>query len=164
MLIERLALDGSETVVVATDKECAALAADLKVPGIRSLRGFFRLTGVPARVRVRGHVTATVTQTCVVTLDEFETDLSEAVDIEFTTAVATDVTAARREALLELEHEEPEEIVDGRIDLGHLAAEFLALGLDPYPRKPGAAFEENSTGAETGSPFAALASLSKRSD
>ena len=28
-----------------------------------------------------------------------------------------------------------------QIDLGALAAEFLALGLDPYPRKPGVAFD-----------------------
>ena len=34
----------------------------------------------------------------------------------------------------------PDPIVDGKIDLGALAAEFLALGLDPYPRKPGVAF------------------------
>ena len=30
--------------------------------------------------------------------------------------------------------------MNGRIDLGQLAAEFLALGLDPYPRKPGVEF------------------------
>ena len=34
----------------------------------------------------------------------------------------------------------PDEIMDGQIDLGALAAEFLVLGLDPYPRKPGADF------------------------
>ncbi len=34
----------------------------------------------------------------------------------------------------------PEPIVNGFIDLGQLAAEFLVLGLDPYPRKPGAEF------------------------
>ena len=31
-------------------------------------------------------------------------------------------------------------MIDGKIDLGALAAEFFALGLDPYPRKPGAEF------------------------
>ena len=35
----------------------------------------------------------------------------------------------------------PDPIVGGRIDFGVLTAEFLALGLDPYPRKPGMAFE-----------------------
>ena len=52
--------------------------------------------------------------------------------------------------------EPPDAIVDGKIDLGALAAEFLALGLDPYPRKPGASFEssELDLGSESiGSPF-----------
>jgi hypothetical protein len=38
------------------------------------------------------------------------------------------------------EEEEPDPIVDGKIDLGALAAEFMILGLDPYPRKPGVDF------------------------
>ena len=29
----------------------------------------------------------------------------------------------------------PDPIVDGKVDLGALAAEFIALALDPYPRK-----------------------------
>ena len=40
-----------------------------------------------------------------------------------------------------------------------LVAEFLALGLDPYPRKPGVAFVEPTPLAEPGqtaSPFSVL--------
>ena len=36
------------------------------------------------------------------------------------------------------EEDPPEEMVDGKIDLGALVTEFFALGIDPYPRKPGA--------------------------
>ena len=32
--------------------------------------------------------------------------------------------------------------VAAAIDLGAVAAEFFALGLDPYPRKPGEAFDD----------------------
>ena len=39
----------------------------------------------------------------------------------------------------------PDPIVDGKIDLGALAAEFMVLGLDPYPRKPGAEFVPPAT-------------------
>ena len=49
-------------------------------------------------------------------------------------------------------------IVDGKIDLGALAAEFFALGLDPYPRKPGVSFESPEEPEATVSPFSALAS------
>jgi len=34
----------------------------------------------------------------------------------------------------------PDPIINGQIDLGALAAEFLVLNLDLYPRKPGATF------------------------
>jgi hypothetical protein len=50
-------------------------------------------------------------------------------------------------------------IIDGQIDLGALAAEFLALNLDNYPRKPGVMFEAANAGGEasgTDSPFAVL--------
>ena len=49
--------------------------------------------------------------------------------------------------------------IDGTVDLGALATEFLLLGIDPYPRKPGAVFEPPSTGDPGESPFAALAGL-----
>ena len=51
-------------------------------------------------------------------------------------------------------------LIGGAVDLGALAVEFLMLGLDPYPRKPGAVFEEppQDRKAEAGA-FAALAKL-----
>ena len=52
------------------------------------------------------------------------------------------------------------ELCNGRIDLGALTAEFLALGLDPYPRKPGVAFEPHEEAAEK--PLAALHRLKGR--
>ena len=46
----------------------------------------------------------------------------------------------------------PDEIGNGRIDLGALTAEFLALGLDPYPRKPGVSFGESAPSDRSDSP------------
>jgi pimeloyl-ACP methyl ester carboxylesterase len=36
--------------------------------------------------------------------------------------------------------DEPDPIIDGAVDLGGLAVEFMILALDPYPRKPGVEF------------------------
>jgi hypothetical protein len=57
----------------------------------------------------------------------------------------------------------PDPIVNGRIDLGALASEFLALGLDPYPRKPGVEFKSLTEDADDArpSPFAVLGKLKK---
>jgi hypothetical protein len=50
-------------------------------------------------------------------------------------------------------------MINGQIDLGALAAEFLALNLDLYPRKPRVTFKNMYVGGEasgTDSPFAGL--------
>jgi hypothetical protein len=52
-------------------------------------------------------------------------------------------------------------LIDGIVDLGALATEFLILGLDPYPRQPGAVFEPSPDRQPGGGPFAALARLTK---
>ena len=51
---------------------------------------------------------------------------------------------------------------DGVIDLGAVATEFLILGIDPYPRKPGVQFEAPTAAEPGGHPFAALAALTKQ--
>jgi hypothetical protein len=54
---------------------------------------------------------------------------------------------------------DPEPLVGGKVDLGAIATEFLILGLDPYPRKPGAVFDPPPEDRASDSPFAALAKL-----
>lgn len=105
-------------------------------------------------VHVTGRLTGTVRQTCGVTLEPFDAPLAEDIDVHFIPAgtykppVDEDVS----------EIDPPDEIVDGRIDAGALVSEFLALGVDPYPRKPGAVFEPPAEDPAI-SPFAGLARL-----
>ena len=70
--------------------------------------------------------------------------------------------AARARFPAHEEDDPPDPIVDGKIDLGALAAEFVALALDPYPRKPGARFEPVDVEPDRERiPFAGLARLKK---
>ena len=112
------------------------------------------------RLAVTGTVSATVEQTCVVTLDPLVNEISERVDLVFD-ATLKDLPPSRED------DEEPsdtfdtlEPLVDGTIDLGVIATDFLLLGIDPYPRKPDAAFEPPASPPDE-SPFAALAALKK---
>ena len=57
--------------------------------------------------------------------------------------------------------DDPEPLVGGSVDLGAFATEFLMLGLDPYPRKPGAIFEPPQDRKPDEGPFAALSKLTK---
>ena len=60
------------------------------------------------------------------------------------------------------ENDAPDPLIDGKIDIGALATEFVALGLDPYPRKPGVTFEPPSDGPGSVKPFSVLRSADKR--
>lgn len=149
--VERLPQGRGVVTVEASPAECAALAADFGIPGIRDLVGRFAIAGPTSRLTVTGTVDALVTQVCTVSLEPFEAPVHEPVEVVFTDTdrlVGTDAEEA----------DIPDPLVGGRIDFGALTAEFLALGLDPYPRKPGITFEPVVAGEEAG-PFAGLRKL-----
>jgi len=120
-------------------------------------------------LHVVGEVSATVQQTCVVTLEEIENEIDEAIDLIF---VSADGNADAKHRLSpspvgsggEIDipiDDAPEVLVDGAVDLGAIATEFLLLAIDPYPRKPGAVFQAPTAGDDSAHPFAALAALKK---
>ncbi|HWM46710.1 MAG TPA: DUF177 domain-containing protein [Xanthobacteraceae bacterium] len=106
-------------------------------------------------LRVTGEVRARVGQICVVTLEPLESEIVEAVDVVFRPTGEPNSDGEDAEE----DEDEPEPLVDGMADLGALATEFLILGIDPYPRKPGAVFESPAAGNPQDGPFAALAKL-----
>jgi hypothetical protein len=166
--VDTLPADGLSQTIEASPDERAALAALNHLPTVASLTATFtaRRSG-RGGVRVTGEVHAEVTQVCIVSLEPFAATVDEPVDVRFSPAETAETARRKREddaELVEVGGEDPPDpIVDGKIDLGALAAEFFALGLDPYPRKPGVAFDrpEDAQGGEE-SPFAGLAEPKKR--
>ena len=57
------------------------------------------------------------------------------------------------------DNDPPDLIIDGHIDLGAVTVEFLALGLDPFPRKPDAKFSYIDPADQKENPFAKLITL-----
>ena len=153
--VGRLPRGRAEVSVEATEEECVALARDFRIPAVRDLVGRFAMTGTVSRLTVTGTVEAVVTQVCTVTLEPFETAVREPVEVVYSDAPPPEEP---EEGPPEGAPEPPDPIVNGRIDLGALTAEFLALGLDPYPRKPGVDFEPVASGPES-SPFDVLRRL-----
>jgi uncharacterized metal-binding protein YceD (DUF177 family) len=165
---------GSRVKFQASESECAALAEQ---DGLASLRDLVVEAELFRRGRegliAKGRVSAVVTQTCVVTLEPFEALVDEAFEIEFAPQAEAETAYARamaeieaaldKAAVLAAQKDPPDPIIDGKVDLGALGAEFLALGLDPHPRKPGASFDEilDPLAEEKPSPFAALAKIKK---
>jgi hypothetical protein len=110
-------------------------------------------------LRVTGRVSATVGQNCVVTLEPLQNEIEQDVDLLYMPAATA--TATDGEAATEPKWDDPEPLLGGVVDLGALATEFLILGIDPYPRKPGAVFEPPRDQKPDAGPFAALAGLMK---
>jgi hypothetical protein len=126
-------------------------------------------------LHVAGGVSATVEQTCVVTLEPLRNEIKETVDLVFAPAPLTEAASRtlvvadagsgkNGRAIAARNWNAPEPLSDGGIDLGALAIEFLILGIDPYPRKAGAEFEPPAEDTADPGPFAALAKLTKARD
>jgi len=153
---------GRRFELVADETTRAAIAAAAGLSALPRLAATFDVSRRGADgLRVAGRVCATVGQICVVTLDPIENRIEELVEIDFVSPAATAVEEAlARDRHLEVTTEEMPELLHGdTVDLGALAAEFLMLAIDPYPRKPGVVFQAPPTEAEGEHPFAALASL-----
>jgi len=98
-------------------------------------------------------------------LDAEPSPLDEPVDVRFAMPKPEKPGSKAEVETLAFDGEDaPDPIVDGKIDLGALAVEFMALGLDPYPRKPGAEFTPPASDEALDSPFDALAKIAKKAD
>ncbi|MDR1828215.1 MAG: DUF177 domain-containing protein [Methylobacteriaceae bacterium] len=150
--LDKLPLNGADVVITTDADDRVALARRLKVPEIGSFSAHLHVSGDSDKARVQGEVTAEVVQECGVTLELFSQTVTEPVDVVF----VSDKTLADGAAD---PVDEPDRIVNGRIDLGALAAEFLALGIDPFPRKPGAVFSYTEDNSQESSPFSGLETL-----
>lgn len=116
-------------------------------------------------IQLRGRFEADVVQACVVTLEPVPARIAETFEMAF----GSSARAAGGDVVISIdESDPPEELTEGRIDLGEAVAQQLAVDLDPYPRVPGAEerFEQaereraEREGAEK-SPFAVLGQLRK---
>jgi hypothetical protein len=164
--VDAIPKDGQTLTIEANPSERAALASLYKLPAIASLTASLRLERVGRDgARIAGAVHGELTQVCVVSLEPFAATVNEPIDVRFEPESEAD---AKRRLSGEAhvfsidDEDEPDPIIDGKIDVGALAAEFFALGLDPYPRKPGVEFVARAESAPLDSPFAALAARSAK--
>jgi hypothetical protein len=149
---------------LAADAQTRAAVA--QVAGLRDLprlEASFDVSRHGRGLHIVGRVSATAGQTCVVTLEPLANEVSEEIDLLFEPppAVAPDVEADAVERTVD---GDAEPLLDGKVDLGALAIEFLILGLDPYPRKPGAVFQPPADTSVDEGPFAGLNALKKGRD
>lgn len=150
----------------ADESERKALAEIYDIAAVNSLEAV--LSVKPWRrdgLSVSGTVVASVTQPCVVTLEPLVQRVEEEIDLHFQPSMR--IRGQGKEISIDPTGEDPPEVFDGdSLDLGAIAAEHVALGIDLYPRAPGASLdlevEEEEDDEEEPSPFAVLEQLKRR--
>lgn len=144
------------------EAERAAIAKQLKLPGLPALSASVTVKPWLDGVEITGRLEAVVEQVCGVSLDPFEQPVEA--DIEVRAVPAGSPHAAVAEGgELELDTDaldSPDVLAGDAIDVAAYVVEHLALELDPFPRKPGVEFDYQPEEAET-SPFAALKKLTE---
>lgn len=180
--VTAIPIEGLDVVIEANEGERAALATENGLVAVANLLARLHVSRSGSQgAEVSGQLKAKVVQTCVLTLEDFEAAVEEPVHMRFTPPAGPSLAfpGARRPTKSDqtdkrgrkiLPHEEetgahhivdidadaPDPLIGGEIDLGAVVCEFLALGLDPYPRKPGAVFAEPEKPDPDANPFAAL--------
>lgn len=132
--------------IEADDEEKEFVARRLGISKIKNLSAdisIYRTRENSNIFHVSGKLTAFVIQQCVVTLEDIENTIEEEFDGWFTDQERTlSFMKAKRERLksrtgadlpIQDEHEDPEEIHNGMIDIGELTVQHLSLALPQYP-------------------------------
>ncbi len=153
VLLDRIGSAGLDVRVEANAAEREMLARRMQVPAVHALTCQFHLVREGHdHVAARGHLRARITQTCIVSMEDFVTDIEEVFRVTF-------VPAGEESEVIDAEADDDLPYAGNAIDLGEAAAEQLGLAIDPYPRMPGAELPEGEADAEPSHPFAALGRL-----
>jgi uncharacterized metal-binding protein YceD (DUF177 family) len=162
--LESIPDSGTHLELDADDEVRSKLAAAAGLLGVTRLHASVDLTRHGDGLRASGQVRATIGQTCVVSLEPLENTVDEAFDVLFLPPELVVDPSAVTGPVVEAVDDTRETLVDGIADIGAVAAEFFLLGIDPYPRKPGAVFAAPVEDRAADSPFAALAKLKPPAD
>ncbi|KJS19828.1 MAG: metal-binding protein [Hoeflea sp. BRH_c9] len=153
----------------------SADAGDLK--RLESQWGVSEVTGFEAKVelgrwkrdgvRVKGHVSSSIVQPCVATLEPVSQQIDEdfeAIFLPENSRLAIRTLDGNGEMFLDPEGPDlPETFSGDSLDVGAIVAEFAALAIDSYPRKPGLDFsdriESDPASDKNPSPFSVLQGL-----
>ena len=141
----------------ASGDECADLVARFGFLELRSLQVDLRIIEVAkGSWDVRGRLRAEVVQPCGVTGEP----VPESVDFELEERYVQ-AAGSQEEIVVDLDEAEP--LDGGRIDLGEMVAQSLAIAVAPWPRSEDAPASFQAGEDDRPHPFAGLASL-KSSD
>lgn len=138
----------------------AQIAGELGLESVATLTAEVTVKPWLDGAELTGRFRALVEQICSVTLDPFEQLVEGAIEVRAVPPGSPHALGAEGDEVeLDPDAPDPPDILAGdAIDVAAYVVEHLSLEIDPFPRKPGAAFEFAAPPAED-SPFAVLKNL-----
>ncbi|MCB9983148.1 MAG: DUF177 domain-containing protein [Rhodospirillales bacterium] len=143
------------TMTISPDDAARArLAQRLGVMAVEALEADIRVShhGGEVSYYLQGRIRADITQECVVTLEPIQSHIEDDFEAWFADPeAAVSIAKARHEKLNEKGHgelpileekDDPEALIDGKIDLGELVTQYLSLSINPYPHAEGVEYQE----------------------
>lgn len=154
---------GEQNYSLRADKEQLDwLKEILQVPAVNSFSAKMKLNFQKKKglLNITGRVQANIGLISVISLEEFNKEYMADFSINYdTNAKYDDIYQDDEDINLDI----PDIVMDGKIDLGDIAIEQIALVLEDHPRKEGEIFDsviEDDTSVNN-NPFAILAKLKK---
>jgi uncharacterized metal-binding protein YceD (DUF177 family) len=144
--IDHIDRKGTCESIAADDDALLALAGRLNVDSVESLLAAVTIVmqGDKTTYNVKGTVNGTVVQSSVISGDAVKTTITQDIDAWFTDSARVASFAREKQkrdsAIEDDEHEirdekdDPETIDGDAIDIGEVAVQFFALGINDYPR------------------------------
>lgn len=143
----------------ALEEEMAALSKRFDVETLAHVDTQLTVSPHALGHHIKGQVSAALQQTCVVTGQP----LNNTVEAEIDFLAISDGTDLDLESIEEAYRVEEADTVDpSSFDVGELAAQYLSLAIDPFPRAPGAQLDTALAGDRRDNPFSVLAQLKNK--
>lgn len=160
--VARLPKKGMPVSFDAQPEQQAALARDHALLEVKKFHADLVVSPWKRNgVSVSGHVEGDIVQECVVTLEPIEAHIDEVVSAVFVpegSKLDRFEEQSGGEVILDPEGPDgPESFSGNSVDIGALAEQFFALGIDPYPRKDGVAGFAFQDAEESDRPLESLA-------
>ncbi len=154
---------GEQTYKIRANKvQLEVLREILQIPAVNSFEADIKLIFQKKKgiLDIKGEVRANLRLMSVISLEEFDKEYKSDFSLIYDTNASYEQI---REMDEDIEDDVPDIVIDGKIDLGDIAIEQLALVMEDHPRKEGEEFtsiiEDDSEVREN--PFAILSKLKK---
>lgn len=136
--LEGLKPGASEFEFEASEEECRALAARLGILDCHQAKVTGSLALLPGcrDIELKGRVSASVEQSCSITLKPVQEKIDTSFEIRFSDQIEEETPIGEVEKWSEDSCVEP--MPSGPLDVGEIAAQYMSMSINPFPRVPGA--------------------------